>query len=191
MISLQHIQLQQTRFYDEDDESSINGGELIQVIQHLEPEQYKFEFPSKMCLKELAYLDDLQENYSYFDESSFSLTALSSVTQQEQQQTSEYNMISHMNHSVWHETLVEEDEQHLVEDNKLSPLQLPAQVSRLLSSPTESITQSEDEQQRLPVGPSSFLSDNMYKHVTQTQYIQKGIYMLVYFSIIKILTHIL
>ncbi|CAO3611223.1 unnamed protein product [Mucor hiemalis] len=126
-----------------------------------------------MCLKELAYLDDLQENYSYFDESSFSLTALSSVTQQEQQQTSEYNMISHMNHSVWHETLVEEDEQHLVEDNKLSPLQLPAQVSRLLSSSTESITQSEDEQQRLPVGPSSFLSDNMYKHVTQTQYIQK------------------
>lgn len=184
MISLQHIQLQQTRFYDEDDESSINGGELIQVIQHLEPEQYKFEFPSKMCLKELAYLDDLQEEYSYFDDSSFSLTALPSVTQQHQQQTSEYNMISHMNRSVWHETLVEEEEEeHLVEDNKLSPLQLPAQVSRPLSSSTESITQSEDQQQRLPVGPSSFLSDNMYKHVTQSQYIQKGIYLLVYFFI--------
>lgn len=164
----------QTRFYDEDDESSINGGELIQVIQHLEPEQYKFEFPSKMCLRELAYLDDLQDEYSYFDDSSFLLTALPSVTQQHQQQTSEYNMISHMNHSVWHETLVEEEEEeHLVEDNKLSPLQLPAQVSRPLSSSTESITQSEDQKQRLPVGPSSFLSDNMYKHVTQSQYIQK------------------
>lgn len=154
LISLQQLQLQ-TRFYDED-ESSVEG-ELLQVTQHLGPEQYQFEFPTKSCLKALAYLDDDKEENSYFDESSFisstTIAALSSVDYFDQDTTT---MISHMDN--WHET--EQDDDDLVDDGRLSPLQLPAQVNKDRRTREMELCQSQQlaQSERL-VGPSTFLSD--------------------------------
>lgn len=133
-----------------DDES-----EAITVVQHLEPEQYLYEFPSKTCLRALAYLDSEQEEYSFFDESSFasSTTAYSSAFYYEDTMCMDDD---------WHET--DEDDQ-LVEDGRLSPLELPAPNSRPSCDSVETVIQSAD---CVPVGPSSFLSDvhkgQMYDH---------------------------
>lgn len=156
MFSLQQLQLQ-TRFCDED-ESSVEG-ELLQVTQHLEPEQYQFEFPTKSCLRALAYLDDDQEEISYFDESSFisstTIAALSSVDYFDQDTTT---MISHMDN--WHETHQEDDD--LVDDGRLSPLQLPAQVSkdRHRTREIELCSSQQNAQSEDLVGPSTFLSES-------------------------------
>lgn len=71
--------VQHTHFYEDNDDE-----EAVIVPQHLEPEQYRFEFPPKSRLRALAYLDQFQrgEEFSYFDESSFtssSSAACSSV----------------------------------------------------------------------------------------------------------------
>ncbi|ORY93513.1 hypothetical protein BCR43DRAFT_497066 [Syncephalastrum racemosum] len=71
---------QHSHFYEVNDDDE----EAVIVPQHLEPEQYRFEFPPKSRLRALAYLDQFQrgEEFSYFDESSFtssSSAACSSV----------------------------------------------------------------------------------------------------------------
>jgi hypothetical protein len=118
-------------------------------VQHLAPEQYLYEFPSKSCLRALAYLDDEQEENSFFDESSFasSTTAYSSALYEEDD---------------W-----EEEDDQLVEDGRLSPLELPSPKT---NPSTATITQSSG---CTPVGPSSFLpdihKDQLYHHVTPRQ----------------------
>lgn len=121
-------------------------------MQHLTQEQYLYEFPSKSCLRSLAYLDDEQVEYSFFDEYSFasSNTAYSSAF---------YYEDSTMLNDDWHET--EQDDQ-LVEDGRLSPLELPARPS---CDSVQTITQSSG---CVPVGPSSFLPDvDQLYNVTQ------------------------
>ncbi|KAG2209545.1 uncharacterized protein EV154DRAFT_494977 [Mucor mucedo] len=149
----------QTRFCDED-ESSVEG-ELLQVTQNLGPEQYQFEFPTKSCLKALAYLDDDEEEISYFDESSFisstTIAALSSVDYFDQDTTT---MISHMDN--WHETHHSDDDDDLVDDGRLSPLQLPAQVNkdRHRAREIELCSNQQNAQSEDLVGPSTFLSES-------------------------------
>ncbi|KAI8075650.1 hypothetical protein BDF21DRAFT_423377 [Thamnidium elegans] len=150
----------QTRFYDED-ELSVEG-ELLQVTQNLDREQYEYEFPTKTCLRALAYLD---REDCYFDESSFisstTIAALSSVDYFDQE-----TVIDQLN--LWHETY---DDDPLIADARLSPLQLPAQVTdRHL--PRESISCLSNQLER-PVGPSSFLSDSHMYKVTQSR-VYKG-----------------
>lgn len=117
----------------------------------------------------MAYLDSEEEEYSFFDESSFfttdSYTAIESV-----QNNDDDN--DHMN---WNENT------SLVDDARLSPLQLPAQVDILTNiRPRESFVNSLPQSNQA-VGPSSFLSDihqhHMYYHVTPTRttpYLRKG-----------------
>lgn len=138
----------------------------VTVSQHLAPEQYLYEFPTKTCLKALAYLDSEEEEYSFFDESSFfttdSYTAIESVQHND----------DHMN---WNENTI------LVDDGRLSPLQLPAQADIITNiRPRESFVNSSAQSDQ-PVGPSSFLSDvrkhHMYYRVTPTRttsYMRKG-----------------
>lgn len=158
LFSLHGLQLQ-TRFCDED-ESSVEG-ELLQVTQNLGPEQYQFEFPTKSCLKALAYLDDDEEEISYFDESSFisstTIAALSSVDYFDQDTTT---MISHMDN--WHETHHSDDDDDLVDDGRLSPLQLPAQVNkdRHRAREIELCSNQQNAQSEDLVGPSTFLSES-------------------------------
>ncbi|KAI8054980.1 uncharacterized protein B0P05DRAFT_291618 [Gilbertella persicaria] len=134
--------LQQQDFY-QSQESDYYHQDAMTVAQHLTTEQYLYEFPTKDCLEALAYLDDANQN-SFFDASSFTSTAFSSAYYYDSS-------------SFDHETIQEEDE--LVDDGRLSPLQLPSQVSprpRPLSCDTV-----------IPVGPASFLADTpLCDHVT-------------------------
>ncbi|KAL0142542.1 hypothetical protein V8B55DRAFT_1499053 [Mucor lusitanicus] len=153
---------------DEDEQDDMSG---VTVSQHLAPEQYLYEFPTKTCLKALAYLDSEEDEYSFFDESSFftttdsSYTAIGSVQQQHDDD----------DHMDWHENTI------LVDDGRLSPLQLPAQAdARTNIRPRESFVNSSTQSDQ-PVGPSSFLSDvrkhHMYYHVTPARtasYMRKG-----------------
>ncbi|CAO3587597.1 unnamed protein product [Absidia cylindrospora] len=52
---------------DEDDEDDA----MMPVPQNLDSEQINYEFPPKSHLKALSYLDQLEEEYSFFDETSF------------------------------------------------------------------------------------------------------------------------
>ncbi|KAL9546111.1 hypothetical protein MBANPS3_006825 [Mucor bainieri] len=153
---------------DEDEQDDMSG---VTVSQHLAPEQYLYEFPTKTCLKALAYLDSEEDEYSFFDESSFfttdsSYTAIESVQQHDD---------GHDDHMNWNENTI------LVDDGRLSPLQLPAQADAITNiRPRESFVDSTAQSDQ-PVGPSSFLSDvrkhHMYDHVTPsktTSYMRKG-----------------
>ncbi|KAG1063957.1 hypothetical protein G6F42_027100 [Rhizopus arrhizus] len=136
------------QYHQDDDEQDDMSG--VTVSQHLAPEQYLYEFPTKTCLKALAYLDSEEEEYSFFDESSFfttdSYTAIESVQHND----------DHMN---WNENTI------LVDDGRLSPLQLPAQADIITNiRPRESFVNSSAQSDQ-PVGPSSFLSDVRKHHM--------------------------
>lgn len=153
---------------DEDEQDDMSG---VTVSQHLAPEQYLYEFPTKTCLKALAYLDSEEDEYSFFDESSF-FTTDSSYTAIESAQQHDDDNDDHMD---WNENTI------LVDDGRLSPLQLPAQADVQANiRPRESFVNSPTQSEQ-PVGPSSFLSDvrkhHMYYHVTPartTSYMRKG-----------------
>ncbi|GAN07695.1 hypothetical protein MAM1_0172c07197 [Mucor ambiguus] len=152
---------------DEDEQDDMSG---VTVSQHLAPEQYLYEFPTKTCLKALAYLDSEEDEYSFFDESSF-FTTDSSYTAIESVQQHDDGNDDHLN---WSENTI------LVDDGRLSPLQLPAQADITNIGPREPFVNNSTQSDQ-PVGPSSFLSDvrkhHMYYHVTPartTSYMRKG-----------------
>lgn len=183
---MSNLKFLQTRFYDASDDDE----DTLIVPQRLSTEQYRFEFPSKSYLESLSYLDNIQDEYSFFDESSFttSLTAYSPANTFENTQINSSHMVSD-----WHEMVDDDDE--LVDDGRLSPLQLPAQANpktrihstdckkrELSGESARTITQSER-----PVGPSSFLSDlhsnsnNMYSPVTQAYRLKSNVNYICYF----------
>ncbi|ORE04152.1 hypothetical protein BCV72DRAFT_264160 [Rhizopus microsporus var. microsporus] len=133
-IYQQDLYLFQTEslYYQDSDEE-----EPILVTQNLDQDQYEYEFPPKSYLEALSYLDEGDSKYSFFDPSSFTVTALLSVDQ---------------DHMSWHETT-------MVDDGRLSPLQLPAQRPRELSCESASTVK------QMPVRPSFFLANQ----VTQTR----------------------
>ncbi|EIE79262.1 hypothetical protein G6F46_010660 [Rhizopus delemar] len=120
----QDLYLCQSETCNEEEEQK----ELISITQSLSREQYQFEFPTKSCLEALKFLDKGENKYSFFDPSSFTAAALSSA---------------HMN---YHETT-------MVDDSRLSPLQLPSRHSMTRESSCESLVTIKQS-----VNPSSFLS---------------------------------
>ncbi|KAF7731720.1 hypothetical protein EC973_008892 [Apophysomyces ossiformis] len=209
--------------FDEADEDECD---IIDVPQNLAPEQYRYEFPPKYRLKELAHLDKNDDVFSFFDESSFttaststaacSMMPLESDTEEDDDLAAflmtmrsdhiptsavfrpadhasdqldslldRYGYDHHLDDQYeWNpETAMianeelqhhyPEDEMQLVDDGRLSPLQLPAQARLFARSPacnerrmreqscdsTTTVTQTKLTQQEMePVGPSSFLA---------------------------------
>ncbi|KAG0180288.1 hypothetical protein DFQ28_001443 [Apophysomyces sp. BC1034] len=211
------------------DEVDEDECDVIDVPQNLAPEQYRYEFPPKCRLKELAHLDKNDDVFSFFDESSFTtaststaacsfmplesdmeededdLAAFLETMRSDHIPTSSvfrpadhandqldrffdsYNYNAHMDQYAWnHEAPMiadehlqdsyHQDDMQLVDDGRLSPLELPAQARRHLArsqSPacserrmreqscdsTTTVTQTKLIQQDIePVGPSSFLT---------------------------------
>ncbi|KAI7870295.1 hypothetical protein BDF14DRAFT_1720991, partial [Spinellus fusiger] len=139
-------------------------GEVIDVPQNLAPEQYQYEFPSRSRLEEVSRYDAIDDCFSYLDESSFTTTSTSTAACS----------------TLLHEFDTEDENNHsdklLIDDGRLSPLQLPAQFTHNAPySPTGNegrtreqsydstmtVTQvHSDQKQESPVGPFSFLSDS-------------------------------
>ncbi|ORZ19742.1 hypothetical protein BCR42DRAFT_410418 [Absidia repens] len=217
--------LQQNDGDDDDDEDMI-----MPVPQHLDSEQINYEFPLRSHLKALAYLDQLQEEYSFFDETSFtSLTNDSSSSSSstsflsgyfdhhQQENTSITTPLDNINYSTFFSTLTDEKEDDLdltrihhhhmltqhhhqqqtfhqtssssynnqshhgiqegersassldttsasvvVDDNRLSPLQLPAQAAHLLQR-EQSYESTSTITKNAMVAPQSFLATPAYK----------------------------
>ncbi|CAO3701406.1 unnamed protein product [Rhizopus stolonifer] len=118
----------EAQFYEETEQ------ELISISQNLSFEQHQFKFPTEKSLRELAYLDHGENQYSFFDLCSFN--AAEQVSAEDQ-----------MDNSPWHETVVD--------DSRLSPLHLPLRACRSREMSCES---SLTAKQSIPVNPSSFLS---------------------------------
>lgn len=104
--SLYHAVSRQQSYhlYDDNDNDDVDQEAAI-VPQNLAPEQYRYEFPSKARLRQLAYLDSNNDNaYSFFDESSFAtLTTMNtsySISGNEASSTdgSEHNMYNFSSH---------------------------------------------------------------------------------------------
>ncbi|OBZ81925.1 hypothetical protein A0J61_10025 [Choanephora cucurbitarum] len=135
----------QQEFYNNQESHHYYDQDAITVTQHLTPEQYLYEFPTRDCLEALSYLDNDTQD-SCFDLCSF-VSSSAAFT------SAYYNCYSIMDHEM-------EDE--LVDDGRLSPLQLPAQL-------VQSSRPVEPSSTLKPVGPSSFLADvQLCDHVTQT-----------------------
>ncbi|KAI9020235.1 hypothetical protein CLU79DRAFT_756273 [Phycomyces nitens] len=132
-----------------------NDNTAVDIPQHLEPEQYSYEFPPRSHLRALAYLDNYQKS-SFFDESSFttstSTAAQSLMLESEEESSSFFDYYSsflsnssdldmnslwltnnHRDRSPRHHKTDRVHPNHFTEDSRLSPLQLPAQFSTTLS----------------------------------------------------------
>ncbi|CEP11543.1 hypothetical protein [Parasitella parasitica] len=130
-----------------------NKSYIPDVDQNLTAEQYRYEFPSKQTLLELAYLDD-ERGYSFFDESSFTNSSYTAI------ETDQYNDNHHM---VYYEDEGSVYDESLVDDGMVSPLYLPIQTSSRRESLETSSVQSSKA-----VGPAYFLSDIHKHHMHQT-----------------------
>lgn len=130
---------------------------MIEVPQNLGPEQESYEFPSKARLQQLAVFYNDNDTDSFFDESSFTNTSTSSMTmygddqddddddddaleslykrcQSPRRQDFEDDQLDRFFHSMsfkssWEQEEDDEMEGVLADDGRLSPLQLPAQVT--------------------------------------------------------------
>ncbi|KAI8968037.1 hypothetical protein BDF20DRAFT_839860 [Mycotypha africana] len=152
------------------EENDLLEDDSLVVAQHLTQEQFQFEFPPKHRLQELAYLDTLEDEYSFFDPCSFTTTVYSpaEITR------ANYLIYNNNNNTAWHDTINEEGEEdeekaQIIDDSRLSPLQLPAQVDKKAAAAVNHLLTTEK-----PVGPASFLShaqnDHMYpKQVAQSE----------------------
>ncbi|CAO3632362.1 unnamed protein product [Cunninghamella blakesleeana] len=148
---------------------------MMPVPQHLDLEQINYEFPPKSELKRLAYLDQLEEQYSFFDETSFTTTissneSLSSsilsgyfdnnttltslLIDDVEDQEKDMDNTRIYNHLL--NTSIPSSTHHelLVDDNHLSPLQLPAQAHQRIQSSDSILT----IKHQPIVAPESFLS---------------------------------
>jgi hypothetical protein len=185
---------------------------MIPVPQHLDSEQINYEFPPKSHLKALAYLDQLEQEYSFFDETSFtslsndssssvsSMSFLSGYFDEQHQGNSSattpprHDYISSASHLF--SSLIDENDEDLdlthtlshhdyhmtraqsskaasaaaaaastttttlVDDNRLSPLQLPAQAHHYSyhHQREQSCDSTTTITKNLIVAPQSFLS---------------------------------
>ncbi|KAI8338524.1 hypothetical protein BC941DRAFT_423146 [Chlamydoabsidia padenii] len=195
---------------------------MMPVPQHLDSEQINYEFPPKSHLKALAYLDQLEEEYSFFDETSFtslsndsssstsSLSFLSGYFDERQEDNSstttppshnyisssthlfsslidgneedlDFSHILSQQHYHQHDYHMTQEQQSaaaasaaasvnntttLVDDNRLSPLQLPAQAQLYHYSyhhREQSCDSTTTITKNLIVAPQSFLSMPLYK----------------------------
>lgn len=181
---------------------------MMPVPQHLDSEQINYEFPPKSHLKALAYLDQLEQEYSFFDETSFtslsndssssasSMSFLSGYFDEQLQDNSSattplrhdyISSASHLfsslidendedldlthihSHHDYHMTQAQSSKEAaaastttttLVDDNRLSPLQLPAQAHHYSyhHQREQSCDSTTTITKNLIVAPQSFLS---------------------------------
>lgn len=112
-------------------ESDTNDS-MIEIAQHLAPEQFKYEFPPKAHLIAIAEQEQ-NDHYSFFDESSFTTTSTFSTLMDHNH---EYRMHTPDIHNTdrvdrYFGSYDESWQQRtFVADSQLSPLQLPTQASR-------------------------------------------------------------
>ncbi|ORX50181.1 hypothetical protein DM01DRAFT_1384901 [Hesseltinella vesiculosa] len=99
---------------------------IMNVPQHLESEQINYEFPPKSHLKALAFLDQTEEEYSFFDESSF--TTLSNDSFLVDTDASYFSSLTDEKETLEHTHSHHVPLPPLDDLSHPSPLQLPAQA---------------------------------------------------------------
>ncbi|KAI9492591.1 hypothetical protein BDB00DRAFT_873170 [Zychaea mexicana] len=164
----------ESQHYSSDDD------EPVVVKQTLDPEQKKYEFPPRSLLRELSYLDD-EEFDSFFDESSFS-TSESDYYHYHHHHPARGSLPSSSSSYMIddyedyddddnvHQQQQQQQQDLLVDDSRLSPLQLPARAScsprlrrqrqrtrELSCDSTATVTLNPHQSTDPVVGPSSFL----------------------------------
>ncbi|KAI9356338.1 hypothetical protein BD770DRAFT_473240 [Pilaira anomala] len=124
--------------------------QMIEIAQHLAPEQFKYEFPPKSRILEIEAEIQYDDEFSYFDECSFTTTSISTaaysniimqqqeddVDEEEEEDEEYYHQL--MTHSArsssdrldrYFESFTNEHGGNaFLADNQLSPLQLPTQM---------------------------------------------------------------
>ncbi|KAI9258855.1 hypothetical protein BDA99DRAFT_561231 [Phascolomyces articulosus] len=142
-----------TCFTTLEDDSTLDDMLIMDVPQNLEPEQVHYEFPPKAHLQALAQMYDTHpqdDDCSFFDESSFSTMTTTTGDFHSSRSSSpsdhyyanndhldqffdsvldqvvgKQHMIPHAPHEE------EEEEDYLIEDGRLSPLELPEQEEQI------------------------------------------------------------
>ncbi|KAI8974954.1 hypothetical protein BDB01DRAFT_379197 [Pilobolus umbonatus] len=106
---------------------------MIEIAQHLAPEQFKYEFPPKARLIAIAEQEN-NDKFSFFDESSFTTTSTFSTLMD----PTDDGSVHHNTHNTRYFDSFSQDEEEetwqqrlFVADSQLSPLQLPTQASHL------------------------------------------------------------
>lgn len=132
---------------------------MIEITQHLAPEQYSYEFPPKSCIMALAAANDDPDQFSFFDECSFTSNSTTAFMYDNADELLDEYLDS------FHQSEQHDDDQVCVAaDYQLSPLQLPSQVTSDYRPMREESCDSTDtivlRNTNQPVRPSSFLTKN-------------------------------
>ena len=104
----------------------------MDVPQNLEPEQERYEFPPKAHLQALAQIYDNDDDCSFFDESSYTTTSTATESYPLCSPSTDYandhldRFFDSVLDDVW-EKKQDDDDDYIIDDGRLSPLQLPAQ----------------------------------------------------------------
>ncbi|CAO3612068.1 unnamed protein product [Mucor hiemalis] len=166
-------------------EEKIQEEQMIEIAQHLAPEQFQYEFPPKSRIMAIEAEVDNDE-FSYFDECSFTTTSTSTAAysnltygQDDEEDDTDYyhQLMSSSNRSSsdrldrYFESFTNEHGGNIfVSDNQLSPLQLPSQMSYTMRHiREESCDSTGTVVLRKPSSsgysrPSSFLSESEHHH---------------------------
>ncbi|GAA5801719.1 hypothetical protein HPULCUR_007171 [Helicostylum pulchrum] len=167
-------------------EDQIKQDQIIEIAQHLAPEQFQYEFPPKSRIMEIeAEIINEDDQFSYFDECSFTTTSTSTAAysniiyeEDEEEQDDEDYYHQLMNNSArsssdrldrYFESFTNEHGNAFLADNQLSPLQLPTQMPYSLRHIRE---ESYDSTGTVVIrkasqysSPSSFLSESSHHHL--------------------------
>ncbi|KAI7889053.1 uncharacterized protein EV154DRAFT_515686 [Mucor mucedo] len=162
-------------------QEQIKQEEIIEIAQHLAPEQFKYEFPPKSRIMEIEAQVDTTDEFSYFDECSFTTTSTSTaaysniIYEQDDEDEDYYQQL--MNNSArsssdrldrYFESFTN-DHNTFVSDNQLSPLQLPTQMSFMKHVREESYDSTGTviiRKSSQYSSPSSFLSQSTHHHLS-------------------------
>ncbi|KAI8053567.1 hypothetical protein BDF21DRAFT_371192 [Thamnidium elegans] len=167
-------------------EDQIKQDQIIEIAQHLAPEQFQYEFPPKSRIMEIEAEINEDDQFSYFDECSFTTTSTSTaaysniIYEQDEEEEEDDQDYYHqlMNNSArsssdrldrYFESFTNEHGNAFLADNQLSPLQLPTQMPYSLRHIRE---ESYDSTGTVVIrkasqysSPSSFLSESSHHHL--------------------------
>lgn len=149
---------------------------MIEITQHLAPEQFQYEFPPKSRIMAIEANDIDQEDFSFFDECSFtsnSTAAYSNILYEEDDEQEEYYNEYQNSDQLLDQYLdsFKNLDMSFVADNQLSPLQLPIQAnsnsSRIREESYDStgtiVIRKSTGSSFQAARPSSFLSSHHHK----------------------------
>lgn len=171
--------------------AEVQEEQIIEIAQHLAPEQFHYEFPPKSRIMAIEAEINEQDEFSYFDECSFTTTststaAYSNILYEQEEEIEDddedyyHQLMNHSNRSSsdrldrYFESFANEHGGNVlfVSDNQLSPLQLPSQMSSTMRHIRE---ESYDSTGTIVLNnnnttysrPSSFLSGGSSVHYPQ------------------------